>query len=88
MKASRMTFEGLIERIPKDRYQELSERLLDALLEVEDTDKVPSSLAKTFLNDAHNDHLASEIGLNNLMKAVNKADPDKLTAIMNDLGIE
>ena len=83
-----MTFENLVERISNERRQELSERLLDALLEAEDAENVPSSLAKTFLNDAHHDRLASEAGLTNLLKAVEEADPNKVAVILGEFGIE
>jgi hypothetical protein len=65
----------------------LSEKFMDVLLEAQDADAVPSSVAKTILYYWQRDQLASEAGLNTVLKAVIEADPVKAVAIIDDLGL-
>ena len=83
-----MSYRELVKQIPRPMYEMLSEKLLDALLEAKDGDKVPSSLAKTILYYAQRDQLASDAGLINLLKALALADQEKADAILDDFGLE
>jgi len=83
-----MSYRDLVKLIPRPMYSLLSERLLDALLEAKDGGNVPSSLAKTILYYAQRDSLASDAGLINLLRALNMADSEKVTTILDEFGLE
>jgi hypothetical protein len=83
-----MSYRDLVKSIPRPMYSLLSERLLDALLEAKDGGNVPSSLAKTILYYAQRDRLASDAGLINLLNALDMADPQKVTEILDEFGFE
>lgn len=83
-----MSYSELVKLIPRPMYSLLSERLLDALLEAKDGGNVPSSLAKTILYYAQRDRLASDAGLINLLRALNIADSEKVTTILDEFGLE
>jgi hypothetical protein len=68
--------------------EQLSERLMDVLLEAEEGDSVPSSLAKTILYYWQRNQLASEAGLMAVLKAVNEADTIKAARVMDEFGLE
>ena len=69
-------------------YEKLSERLLDALLEVNKGENVPASLAKTVLYYAQREQLASDTGLMNLLKALRLADLESAVAILDEFGLK
>jgi hypothetical protein len=68
--------------------ENLSEAMMDILLEAKDGGTVPSSVAKTILYYWQRDQLASEAGLTSLLRAVVKADPVQTAKIMEDFGLE
>lgn len=78
----------MVEHIPQPMYEELSERLLDALLETKEGGNVPSSLAKALLHQAQREQLASDIGLSILLEALALADLEKVVAILDEFKLE
>ncbi|RLI09652.1 hypothetical protein DRO42_03715 [Candidatus Bathyarchaeota archaeon] len=83
-----MSYRELVKRIPHAMYERLSEKLMDVLLEAKGGGDVPSSLAKTILYYWQRDQLASEAGLVNLLQAVEIADPEGATAVLDEFGLE
>lgn len=83
-----MGYKEIVERIPKSVYKRLSERLVDALLESREGDKLPSSIAKLILFHWQRDTLESEDGIAVLLEALTKLEPLKAQAMLNELGLE
>lgn len=71
-----MEYRELVELIPTDVRNELSESLIDILLEGEQTYDIPPSVAKTILHYWQRNQLGSRAGLTNLLKATYEAAPE------------
>jgi len=82
-----MDYREMVKVIPLTMRRPLSERLIDVLLEAKEGAKVPSSTAKTILFYWQRDQLHSEAGLINLLRAVERADPMRATAVLADFDL-
>ncbi len=82
-----MDYRSMVERIPRSIYKRLSERLVDALLESREGERLPSSLAKSILFHWQKDTLESEDGIAILLEALNKLEPSKAGSILNEFGL-
>ncbi len=83
-----MSYRELVKKIPRPMYEMLSERLLDALLEANKGENVPSSLARTVLYYAQRERLSSVAGLTNLLNALFLADPEKAVTLLAEFGLD
>lgn len=83
-----MDYRSTVERIPRSMYKRLSERLVDALLESREGEKLPSSLAKSILFHWQRDTLESEDGIAVLLEALNKLEPSKASSILSEFGLK
>ncbi len=83
-----MEYRELVRSIPRAVRGDLSEKLMDVLLEVEDGSRVPSSLAKIILHYMQRDQLSSEAGLINLLKATVEADPVKTGGVLEEFDLK
>ena len=82
-----MDYRDLVKLVPRTIREPFSERLIDILLESDETE-IPPSRAKTILHYFQRDQLDSEAGLTNLMKAAAEADPVNTAAVIDDFGLE
>ena len=82
-----MDYRKIVGQIPPSKFEALSDRLLDALLEAKEGGKVPSSLAKAILSHSKREQLAGEAGLTNLLEALSVADPEAYAAIRSEFGL-
>ena len=83
-----MSYGDLVKRIPRPMYQLLSEKLLDALLEAKEGEKVPNAQARAILFYMQRDQLASKAGLANLLEALVKINLPKAQSILEEAGVE
>jgi hypothetical protein len=82
-----MDIREMVKGIPRSMHKMLSERLVDALLESREGDKLPSSLAKSILFHWQKDTLDSEDGIALLLEALTRLEPSKAESILNELGL-
>ncbi|UCG36450.1 MAG: hypothetical protein JSV64_07550 [Candidatus Bathyarchaeota archaeon] len=83
-----MPLEKVVRKIPSSQREATSEKLIDIVLKSRNSKKMPSSLAKTILYYWQKEQLASEVGLQRLLKASLLIDPEKTTAVLRELGFE
>ncbi len=81
------SYREVVRRIPRSMYKGLSERLVDALLESREGERLPSSLAKAILFHWQKDNLESEEGVTILLEALNMLEPSKARTILNEFGL-
>ncbi|RLI05775.1 hypothetical protein DRO26_01160 [Candidatus Bathyarchaeota archaeon] len=79
--------EKIVGKIPIALWEVLSEKLIDVILNSSNAEQLPSGLAKTILFYWQRDQLASEAGLQKLLEASIKIEPEKTIALMNELGL-
>lgn len=82
-----MNVEKIAQKIPASLWDIASERLIDIVLNSSNASKMPSDLAKTILYYWQRDQLASEIGLQRLLKASTILEPEKAISLMEELGL-
>lgn len=82
-----MSYREIVERIPRSMYKMLSERLVDALLESREGDRLPSPLARSILYHWQKDTLESEDGIAVLLEALSRLEPPKAQSILAELGL-
>ncbi|MEM2127470.1 MAG: hypothetical protein QW486_05495 [Candidatus Bathyarchaeia archaeon] len=82
-----MSYREMVGRIPRSMYKRLSERLIDALLESREGDKLPSYLAKSILFHWQRDTLESEDGISILIEALAKLEPSKAQSTLKEFGL-
>lgn len=83
-----MNFLELIKQISTERYKNLSNRLLDALLETKSGDKISSSLSRDILYMSMREELLKEKGLVILFEALSAAEPQRAVEILEEFGVE
>ena len=83
-----LSYRDLVKRIPRPLYSQLSEKLMDALLEAKEGEKVPSSITKAILFYWQRDKLASQAGLVNLFEALTTINMPKAESILDEFGLE
>lgn len=82
-----MDYREMVKAIPLTIRRPISEKLIDVLLEAKEGKKVSSSIAKTILFYWQRDQLHSEPGLMNLLKAVELADPEEATIVLDEFNL-
>lgn len=83
-----MPLEKVVRKIPSSQREATSEKLIDIVLKSRNSKRMPSSLAKTILYYWQKEQLASEVGLQRLLKASLLIDQEKTTAVLRELGFE
>ncbi|MEM2439959.1 MAG: hypothetical protein QW493_01930 [Candidatus Bathyarchaeia archaeon] len=82
-----MSLEKIARNIPASLWNEISEKLVDMVLNSQNASKMPSDLAKTILYYWQRDQLATEVGLQRLLEASVMLEPEKTISLMEELGL-
>jgi len=82
-----MSIDEIIKQLPAASWNAISEKLADIILNSKSGDKMPSDLAKTILYHWQKDQLATETGLQKLLKAAVMLEPEKTTKIFEELDL-
>jgi len=79
--------EEAVRKIPTSLWKTASERMIDIVLNSSNADNMPSDLAKTILYYWQRDQLATEIGLQRLLEAAMRLEPEKTISLVEELGL-
>jgi hypothetical protein len=82
-----MSMEEIARRVPASLLNVATEKLTDIILKSSNASKMPSDLAKTILYYWQRDQLATEVGLQRLLKASLILEPEKTISLMEELGL-
>jgi len=82
-----MGVEEVVRKIPESLWRTASERIIDMILNSSNADDMPSDLAKTILYYWQRDQLATEVGLQKLLDAAMRLEPEKTISFMEELGL-
>jgi len=74
-----VSYKKIVEMIPVEKREELSDKLLNYLLKSKKEKKMPSSLAKCFLSQWQTGSFDDEVGLVVLLEATALLEPEKTT---------
>jgi len=77
-----MAYHKVVETIPLEKREELSDKLIDAILVSKNEDKMPILLANTILYHWQRGLLTGDVGLAALLEAGILLDPDKTMEIL------
>jgi len=77
----------VVRKIPESLWRTASERIIDMILNSSNADNMPSDLAKTILYYWQRDQLATEVGLQKLLDAALRLEPEKTISFMEELGL-
>jgi len=83
-----MGVEEAVRNIPASLWKTASERMIDMILNSSNADNMPSDLAKTILYYWQRDQLATEVGLQRLLEAAMRLEPEKAITLMEELGLQ
>ncbi len=72
-----MSYKKIVEMIPVEKREKLSDKLLNYLLKSKKENKMPSSLAKCFLSQWQTGGFDDVVGLAVLLEATVKVEPEK-----------
>ncbi|HDQ05638.1 MAG TPA: hypothetical protein ENN36_02805 [Candidatus Bathyarchaeota archaeon] len=74
-----MSYKKIVEMVPVEKREELSDKLLNYLLKTKNEKNMPSSMAKCFLSQWQTGSFDDEVGLAVLLEATALLEPDKTT---------
>jgi hypothetical protein len=77
-----VSYKKIVEMIPVEKREELSDKLLNYLLKTKKEKNMPSSLAKCFLNQWQTGSFDDEAGLAVLLEATALLEPEKTTEFL------
>ena len=77
-----MSYKKIVEMIPVEKREKLSDKLLNYLLKSKKEKKMPSSLAKCFLSQWQTGSFDDEVGLAVLLEATALLEPEKTTEFL------
>jgi len=72
-----MAYQKIVKKIPVEKREKLSDKLVDFLLKSKKEDKMPSDLANTILSQWQQGSLTTEAGLAALLEAAVLLEPEK-----------
>ncbi|MGW8289401.1 MAG: hypothetical protein ACWGNP_03925 [Candidatus Bathyarchaeia archaeon] len=72
-----MSYKKIVEMIPVEKREKLSDKLLNYLLKAKKENKMPSSLAKCFLSQWQTGGFDDVVGLAVLLEATLTVEPEK-----------
>jgi hypothetical protein len=72
-----VSYKKIVEMIPVEKRGELSDKLLNYLLKAKKENRMPSSLAKCFLNQWQTGDFNDAVGLAVLLEATATVEPEK-----------
>jgi len=74
-----VSYKKIVEMVPVEKREELSDKLLNYLLKTKNEKNMPSSMAKCFLSQWQTGSFDDEVGLAVLLEATALLEPDKTT---------
>lgn len=77
----------MVDLVDESRWQSLSDKLVDLILTTKNDEKMPSALARSFLQLWHQDRLVSKQGLVVLLEASVRLEPEKLLSTLAELNL-
>jgi hypothetical protein len=77
-----MAYHKVVETIPLEKREELSDKLIDAILVSKNEDKMPAGLANTILYHWQRGLLAGDVGLAAVLEAAVLLEPDRTMEIL------
>jgi hypothetical protein len=77
-----VSYKKIVEMIPVEKREELSDKLLNYLLKAKKENKMPSSLAKCFLSQWQTGGFDDEVGLAVLLEATATVELEKTTEFL------
>ncbi|HDQ07015.1 MAG TPA: hypothetical protein ENN36_09905 [Candidatus Bathyarchaeota archaeon] len=72
-----MSYKKIVEMIPVEKREDLSDKLLNYLLKTKNEKNMPSSMAKCFLSQWQTGSFEDETGLAVLLEATATVEPEK-----------
>jgi len=80
-----MDYQKLVESIPAEKRSKIADKLTDIILTSKKEDKMSSDLANTILYQWKQNTLTSKPGLTALFKAATLLEPEKTSALLQEL---
>jgi len=77
-----MAYQKIVETVPVEKRENLSDKLIDLVLASKNDEKMPASLANTLLYHWQRNLLASDAGLVALLEAAVLLEPDKTVEVL------
>jgi len=77
-----MAFRKMVETVPVEKREALSDKLIDLVLTSKNDEKMPAGLANTLLYHWQRNLLASDAGLVSLLEAAFLLEPDKTIEVL------
>jgi len=77
-----MTYHKVVETVPVEKREAISDKLIDLVLTSKNDEKMPASLANTLLYHWQRNLLASDSGLATLLEAAVLLEPDKTVEVL------
>lgn len=80
--------EKTVEKIPVSLHKNISENLINIILDTEAKNAIPSDMAKKIIYLWRQEQLATPTGIQTLLEASIKADSEKTYSILDELGLQ
>lgn len=80
-----MDYRRLSEMIPSEKWDIVSDKLIDFILTSKNDDRMPSQVASVILRQWQNDNLRSETGIAALLQAAILLEPEKVITAFNEI---
>ena len=80
--------EKTVEKIPVSLHKNISEKLINIILDTEAKNAIPSDMAKKIIYLWRQEQLATPTGIQTLLEASIKADSEKTYSVLDELGLQ
>lgn len=80
--------EKTVEKIPVSLHKNISENLINIILDTEAKNAIPSDMAKKIIYLWRQEQLATPTGIQTLLEASIKADSEKTYSVLDELGLQ
>jgi len=80
--------EEIVEKIPVSLHKNISEKLINIILDTKAKNSVPSDMAKKIIYLWRQDQLATPTGIQTLLEASTRADSEKTFSALDELGLQ
>jgi len=77
-----MAYQKIVKKVPVEKWEKLSDKLIDFLLKSKKEDKMPSGLANTILSQWQQGSLTTEAGLAALLEAAVLLESEKTMELL------
>lgn len=80
--------EKTVEKIPMSLHKNISEKLINIILDTEARNAIPSDMAKKIIYLWRQEQLATPTGIETLLEASIKANSEKTYSVLDELGLQ